>query len=142
MTKFPLQVNLALSLHAPNDKLRDQLIPVNKKYSIKRLWPALEGYLAETNRKVMIEYVMIAGVNDGDKLAEELAELISELPKKLIMVNLIPYNPTGSYKASPSSRLEAFKNILGRNGIEAVVRDSLGQNIFGACGQLAGKITK
>jgi len=141
LAKFPLQVNLALSLHAPNDKLRDQLVPINKKYPIKKIWPALENYLRETNRKVMIEYVMIDGVNDSGKLAEELAQLISQLPKKLIMVNLIPYNPTGSYKASPASRLEAFKNILGRQGIEAVIRESLGQNIFGACGQLAGKKT-
>ena len=139
IAKFPLQVNLAISLHAPNDKLRDQLIPINKKYPIKRLWQALEGYLEETNRKVMIEYVMIAGINDSDKLAEELAQLIGQLPKKLVMVNLIPYNPTGDYKASPASKLEAFKNILGRSGIEAVVRESLGQNIAGACGQLAGK---
>lgn len=139
ITKFPLQVNLALSLHAPNDKLRDQLVPINKKYSIKRLWPALLSYLEETNRKLMIEYVMIANINDSDALAEDLARLVSELPKKLVMVNLIPYNPTGNYKASPSSKLEAFKNILGRNGIEAVVRESLGQNILGACGQLAGK---
>lgn len=139
MAKFPLQVNLALSLHAPNDQLRDQLVPINKKYPIKKLWPALENYLEETNRKVMLEYVMIAGINDSDKLAQELAKIIGELPKKLVLVNLIPYNPTGSYRASPASKLEAFKNILGRNGIEAVVRESLGQNILGACGQLAGK---
>ena len=139
MTKFPLQVNLALSLHAPNDQLRDQLVPINKKYPIKKLWPALLNYLEETNRKVMLEYVMIAGINDSDKLAQELAKIIGELPQKLVMVNLIPYNPTGSYRASPASKLEAFKNILGRQGIEAVVRESLGQNIFGACGQLAGK---
>lgn len=142
LAKFPLQVNLALSLHAPNDKLRDLLIPINKKYSIKRLWQALAIYLEETNRKVMIEYVMISGLNDSDKLAEELAKKIGELPKKLIMVNLIPYNPTGDYKASPPSKLEAFKSILGRSGIEAVVRESLGQGIAGACGQLAGKHQK
>ena len=139
LAKFPLQVNLALSLHAPNDRLRDELVPLNKKYDIEKIWSALKYYLETTNRKIMIEYVMISGINDSEQTARELATLIDQLPKKLVMVNLIPYNPTGKFKASPLKQLELFKRILGKQGIEATIRESPGRDILGACGQLARK---
>lgn len=144
LAKLPLQVNLAVSIHAPNDRLRSQLIPINKKYSLEKIFSALNDYLNLTNRKLMLEYVMIAGINDSDKLAEELALLVSKLPKKLVMVNLIPYSQPphqGKSEYSPSDKqvINNFKRILGKNGIEATIRESLGQNIYGGCGQLAGK---
>jgi 23S rRNA (adenine2503-C2)-methyltransferase len=149
LIKFPLQVNLALSLHAPSDQLREELMPIAKKYSIKNLWGAVKDYLVEKNRKIMIEYLMIDGVNDAAALAEKLAELLDELPKHLVMVNLIPYNPpltktsqTRQFEPSTYSKITSFKNILGRRGFEATVRESLGGRIAGACGQLAGRSTK
>ena len=142
LIKFPLQVNLALSLHSASDRLREDLMPISKKYSIRSVFDALKDYLNEKNRKVMIEYLMIDGVNDSSKQADELADLLEEIPKHLIMVNLIPYNSAGKsdrFKPSPDGKIKAFKIALGRRGFEATVRESLGGSIAGACGQLAGK---
>ena len=146
LIKFPLQVNLALSLHAPNDRLRQELMPIAKKYTLKSVFDALRDYLNEKNRKVMIEYLMIEGVNDSAHQADELADLLEEIPKHLVMINLISYNPTGQtslpgskYKPSPASKIKGFKNSLGRRGFEATIRESLGGSIAGACGQLAGQ---
>jgi len=138
LTEFPLQINLAISLHAPNEYLRKELMPIASQYSIKEIWQELKKYLTEKKRKLMIEYVMINGVNDNELYAEELAGLILKLPKGLAMVNLINYNPTGKFKPSPKSQIEHFKNILEEEGIDVIVRESLGGEIGGACGQLAG----
>ncbi|MEK7167537.1 MAG: 23S rRNA (adenine(2503)-C(2))-methyltransferase RlmN [Patescibacteria group bacterium] len=137
LADFSLQINLAVSLQAPNDGLRSKLVPLNKKYPIKDIFKALEEYIAKTNRKAMIEYVMIVGVNDRIELAEQLAVLIKSLPKPLCMVNLICCNPTGKFKPSSKKQMEDFQKVLLENKVEAVIRESLGQDIYGACGQLA-----
>ena len=86
---FPLQINLAISLHAPNDKLRNQIMPINRAYPLKELLPALEEYLKRTNRRITFEYIMLAGINDTDECAKELAKLVGHLN---CYINLIPYN--------------------------------------------------
>lgn len=128
------QVNLAISLHAPNDNLRSQLMPINKQFSIKDVLSAVDKYIAKTNRKVMFEYVMIKGINDSDKCAEELARLMN---KPLYMVNLVVYNPTGVFKPSLASRIKTFKEILAKAGVEVTQRHSFGGEISAACGQLS-----
>lgn len=139
LIKFPLQVNLALSLHAPNDKLRQELMPIAKKYPLKSILEALNDYLAAKNRKVMVEYLMIDSINDQAVQAEELADLLEQVPKHLVVINLIPYNPTGKFQPSPANKINAFKRALGRRGFEATIRESLAGSIGGACGQLAGR---
>lgn len=132
-----LQVNLAISLHAPNDKLRSSLMPINKKYSLKKVLEAVDGYIAKTKRKVMFEYVLIKDINDSDSCAKELAMLMK---KKLYFVNLILYNATGVFKPSDTKRVTAFKQILKKSGINFGQRYRFGQDIKAACGQLvAGK---
>lgn len=142
LIKFPLQVNLALSLHAPKDSLRQELMPIGKKYNLKSIFDALSDYMNEKNRKVMIEYLMLDEINDSIAQADDLADILEALPKHLIMINLIAYNPTGENpKLRPSSdfRINGFKKQLGKRGFEATIRESLGGSIAGACGQLAGK---
>lgn len=139
LSKFPLQVNLALSLHAPTDELRRELMPIANSYGLDEIWNELKKYLAIKGRKVMLEYMMIDGINDSVELADELTGLVRALPKGLAMVNLIPYNPTGDFQPSDKKQVELFRQRLQRNGIEAVVRESVGGQIAGACGQLAGK---
>lgn len=131
-----LAVNLAISLHAPNDELRQKLMPVGKKYSIKDVLDAVDYYVEKTNRRVMFEYIMIDGINDTDKLAHDLAKL---LRGRLCFVNLIPYNETDMFTGSPDSRIYKFKNILMENGIQAIQRYRFGADIDAACGQLARK---
>ncbi len=131
-----LQINLAISLHAPDDGLRMSLIPVAKKYPLREIFKAVDNYITKTSRRVMFEYLMIKGINDRDQDAEELLELMK---KPLYMVNLIPYNPTGKFKASSRERIEAFKDILERGGVPATIRLSFGSDISAACGQLRGK---
>ncbi len=130
------QVNLAISLHAPTDNLRSQLMPINNQFPIKDVLSAVEKYIAKTNRKVMFEYVMIKGVNDSNRQAEELARLMN---KPLYMVNLVVYNPTGTFKPSLASRIKGFKEILANAGVEVTQRHSFGGEISAACGQLAGR---
>lgn len=147
---FPLQINLAISLHAPTDELRRELMPISSSYKLEELFHQLKLYLKEKGRKLMFEYVMIDGVNDGDQQAKELVKLLEKLPKKLVMVNLIPYNPITTrsgvasrrFRASPMAQIKRFKAILNRSGIETTIRKSLGGEIAGACGQLAGKARK
>lgn len=132
------QVNLAISLHAPNDELRSKLMPVNRKYHLKDLLVAVEEYVKLTNRKVFFEYLLIDGVNDSTNNAEELAELMSK--NHLYHVNLIKYNATGGkFRASPYERRENFKKILESRKIPVTFRVSFGEDISAACGQLAGK---
>jgi 23S rRNA (adenine2503-C2)-methyltransferase len=129
-----LALNLAISLHAPNDEARRKLMPVAHGYAIKELLSVVDEYIAKTNRKVMFEYLMIYGENDTDEMARELAEL---LKNKLCVVNLIQYNDTGAFVASSHNRMNRFKEILEKNNIQVTMRHRFGRDIKGACGQLA-----
>jgi len=134
-----LQINLAISLHAPNNALRSRLVPTNKKYPIEKIMASVEKYLAKTNRKVMFEYIMIKGLNDAPAQAKELASLINKIKDGPCMVNLISYNETGIFEASAPETIKTFKDILHKEGVEVTQRYKFGQDIKGACGQLAGK---
>ena len=139
--KDRIEVSLAISLHAPNDALRDQLVPVNKKYPIKMLLDSCNNFMeGKANReKITIEYVMLDGVNDSDELARELAVLLKDVPCK---VNLIPFNPFPDtrYKRSSNNRIHRFRDILESAGLIVMTRKTRGEDIDAACGQLAGKV--
>lgn len=139
--EFP-QVNLAISLHFANDKKRSEFMPVNKKYNIFDLQKSIQNYLKITKRKVFIEYLMLDGVNDSQKDAEDLVELIKSMEGNyLLHVNLIQYNATSDiFKSSSKNKIYEFKEYLEKNGINVTIRKSLGQEIKAACGQLAGKV--
>jgi 23S rRNA (adenine2503-C2)-methyltransferase len=130
-----IQVNLAISLHAPDDALRSSFMPVNRKYPIAALMAACERYVKRTHRKVFFEYVMLAGVNDADECARELAALMRG---HLYHVNLIPYNrtPDASYGGSDDERIWWFAKILDEAGVPVTVRRNMGRDIAAACGQL------
>jgi 23S rRNA (adenine2503-C2)-methyltransferase len=133
-------VALAISLHAPNDALRDQLVPINKKYPIKMLLAACERYLPAAPRDfITFEYVMLDGVNDSIEQARELVRLVKSIPCKL---NLIPFNGfMGSgYKRSSPTAISDFRDVLMHAGIVTTVRKTRGDDIDAACGQLAGKV--
>jgi 23S rRNA (adenine2503-C2)-methyltransferase len=132
-----LQVNLAFSLHAPNDELRSSLVPFNKKHNIEKVIKALDSYVQKTKRRVMVEYILLGDVNDSANDAKQLAALLSG--KKLYMLNLIPYNSTGKFKKSPAERIKKFIEILEGAHISVTLRHEFGSGIWGACGQLAGK---
>ncbi len=134
-----LQLNLSLSLHAPNDKLRSEIMPINRKYPLVELLPIIKKYISHTKRRVMIEYIMLAGVNDSEKQAEELSQVLKEELKELFFVNLIRYNETGKFKPSSTEVVNKFKKILERNKIEVVERYRFGRDIKAACGQLASR---
>jgi 23S rRNA (adenine2503-C2)-methyltransferase len=129
-----MPISLALSLHAPNDELRSQIMPVNERYPIAEVLAACERYRVARRRKVFVEYVMLDGVNDHRGHARELAALLDPRGYK---VNLIPYNPTGSYDGSSPERIERFRAILAEHRITATVRLTRGRDIDAACGQLA-----
>ena len=137
LAKEKLEVNLAISLHAPSDKLRSQLMPVNKKYSISKVLKAVQHYVQKTRRRVMFEYIMIKGINDSDRQALKLAQLMK---KPLFFVNLISYNPTGNFKPSLPQRIKKFKEILEKEGVAVTERYRFGDDIEAACGQLATKL--
>jgi 23S rRNA (adenine2503-C2)-methyltransferase len=133
-------VSLAVSLHAPNDVLRDELVPLNKKYPIAELLAACKRYVAdEPRRRVTFEYVMLAGVNDSVGHARELVKLLRDVPCK---VNLIPFNPFPEtrYTRSDKPTIDAFREILMDAGLMTVTRKTRGDDIDAACGQLAGRI--
>lgn len=133
----PLQVNLAISLHAPNDALRSKIVPANIKYPIDKIISAVYRYVKNTGRRVMFEYIMIDGLNDSDKNARELAKLIKDrLSLKLAFVNLIRYNPTGSFVPSKPERIKRFREIIEAENIEVTERYRFGREIKAACGQL------
>jgi len=134
-----LQVNLAISLHAPNDKLRSELMPINKAHPIKKLLMAVDKYIKKTGRRVMFEYLMIKGVNDSVDQAKELAQIMA---KPLYLVNLIAYNPTEVFQASDAKTINNFKNILSQAKVAVTQRYTFGQDIDAACGQLANKTQK
>lgn len=138
LAKEPLQVNLAISLHAPNDELRSKLMPINKAYSIEKVLKAVDDYIEKTRRRVMFEYLMIDGVNDSLAKALELAKL---LKKPLYFVNLISFNPISHSEFKPSSgwKIKQFKETLEKAGINVTQRHRFGKEIKAACGQLAGE---
>lgn len=131
-----MQINLAISLHAANDDLRRNLMPIADKYSIREIINAVDRYITKTGRRVMFEYLMIKGINDSEKDALELSSLMQ---KHLYMVNLIPYNPTGKFQPSPKDRVDNFKKILEKNRVAVTVRHSSGAENMAACGQLRGR---
>jgi 23S rRNA (adenine2503-C2)-methyltransferase len=131
-----MPIGLALSLHAPNDALRSQLMPVNDRYPLSEVLAACDRYRAKRRRKVFVEYVMLDGVNDHPEHARELAAL---LDPRIYKINLIPYNPTGAYDGSSPERIETFRAILAEHRVPATVRLTRGRDIDAACGQLAAK---
>ena len=131
-----LGVNLAISLHAVRDDLRDQLVPLNRKYPIGELLQACREYPAASNaRRITFEYVMLNGINDSDADARELTRLLHGIPAK---VNLIPWNPWpgAGYQSSPVDRIQAFGRIVNAAGYSAAIRATRGEDIMAACGQL------
>jgi 23S rRNA (adenine2503-C2)-methyltransferase len=129
-------IRLALSLHAADDALRSELMPVNERYPLADVVAECRRYWELRGRRVFVEYVMLAGVNDSVEQATELARL---LDPKSFKVNLIPYNPTGAFEGSSRDAIAAFKSTLHRAGIPATVRLTRGRDIDAACGQLAAK---
>ncbi|MDO8264949.1 MAG: 23S rRNA (adenine(2503)-C(2))-methyltransferase RlmN [Candidatus Parcubacteria bacterium] len=134
--KENLEVNLAISLHAPDDALRSRIMPINKKYPLKEVLDAVDDYIKETKRRVMFEYIMIKDLNDSDEIAQKLVELAK---RPLCFVNLISYNSTGIFKPSSSERIKIFKMILENEGVTVTQRYRFGDDIDAACGQLAAK---
>ncbi len=135
---FPLQINLAISLHAPTDELRNQIMPINKAYPLKELIAALEVYLKRTNRRITFEYIMLAGVNDTEECAKALVQLVGHLN---CYVNLIPYNETNNleFKRSSTVQIMKFYDILKKNKLGVTIRREFGSKISAACGQLRSK---
>jgi len=131
----PLQLNLAVSLHAPNDALRSRLMPINDRYPIAELMGACDRYIAKTGRRVSFEYALMRGINDSDEIGAELAVL---LRGKLCHVNIIPLNPVDvlPYERPEAAGIERFAGILRDAGIPVTVRYSRGVEIAAACGQL------
>ncbi len=130
-----LQVNLAISLHAPNNEIRNKIMKVNKAYSIEVLMEAIRDYIAKTNRRITIEYVMLNSVNDSVDNANELSDLLRGMN---VYVNLIPYNETShiEFKKSPKEQIMKFYDTLKKRGINVTVRKEFGSAIDAACGQL------
>ena len=134
-TKEKRQVNLAISLHAPNDELRSKLMKINKVYKLEEVIEAVKEYLKVNNRKVTFEYIMLKGVNDSVKCAKELSSLLKGLN---CYVNLIPYNETShiEFKKTDNSDIMQFYDILKKNKINVTVRREFGSEVDAACGQL------
>lgn len=136
-----IQINLAISLHAPNNEIRSSIMNVNKVYNINDLIVTIRHYIAKTNRRITIEYVMLNNINDSDACAKELANLLKGLN---VYVNLIPYNETNhlQFKKSSKERITSFYDVLKKNGINVTIRKEFGSNIDAACGQLRSKEVK
>lgn len=131
-----LGVNLAISLHAPNNGLRSSIMPINNKYPLEELLDACRSYPGTSeNRKITFEYVMLAGVNDSDDCAHELVNILYGIPAK---VNIIPFNkwPNSDFECSSRNRIMAFARILEERGLDAPIRRTRGEDILAACGQL------
>ena len=128
-------VNLAISLHAPNNEIRNKIMKINHAYKIEDVMRALDYYISKTNRRVTIEYIMLAGINDSDECAKELASLVKG---KLMYVNLIPYNETTHFelKRSNDFKIKSFYDILKMNNVNVTIRKEFGGNVSAACGQL------
>ena len=137
LAESDMPIRLAFSLHAPEDALRSRIMPVNDRYPLSDVLAACERYHARRRRRIFIEYVMLAGVNDGYAQAVQLAQL---LDPAIYKVNLIPFNPTGSvYEGSSRGAIAAFKAALEEHGLRATVRLTRGRDIDAACGQLAAR---
>ena len=134
-TNYDKQVNLAISLHAPNNKIRDSIMNINKVYKIEDIIDAVKDYIAKTNRRVTFEYIMLKGVNDGEECANELSRLLKNLN---CYVNLIPYNETShiEYKKSDKDTILKFYDTLKKNNINVTIRREFGSKVNAACGQL------
>ncbi len=134
-TNEKLQVNLAISLHAPNNELRSKLMPINKVYPLKDLMEVLKEYIKVTNRRLTFEYIMLDNINDSEECAKELCELLRGIN---CYVNLIPYNETNNigFKRSKSVKIDKFYDILKKNSIAVTVRREFGGLVSAACGQL------
>ena len=134
-------VALAVSLHAPNDALRDELVPINKKYPIAELLDACREYVAQQPHQMHVtwEYVMLDGINDSDEHAYQLGRLLHGIPSK---INLIPFNPFPQtrFKRSPQARINRFRDLMMAQGYTAITRRPRGEDIDAACGQLAGRV--
>lgn len=135
LTEKNLQITLAISLHAPNDELRNKIMPINKVYNIKKLLDTCKKYIKKTNRRVTFEYSLIRGVNDNLDNAVELSQILKGM---LCHVNIIPLNEVDEMELKGSTRKKAFEfqKILKQNGIDATVRREMGSDIDAACGQL------
>ena len=140
-SEFPLQVNLAISLHAPNNEIRNQIMPINKTYPIEKLITAISDYIDKTNRRVTIEYILLQDINDTVDCANELADLLHGLN---VYVNLIPYNEVKEkpYKRSTKEAMVKFFDILKKRKINVQLRREQGGDIDAACGQLRSKHIK
>ena len=138
LSEEDLQINLAISLHAPNTQLRSKIMPVNNAYDLNDLIPTVRKYIEKTNRRVTIEYVMLDGVNDNEANAKELAALLKGMN---VYVNLIPYNETNhlEYKRASKDTIMKFYDTLKKLGINVTIRKEFGSNIDAACGQLRSK---
>ena len=135
---FPLQVNLAVSLHAPNNEIRDKIMPINKVYPLEKLFPALLKYYKKTNRRITFEYIMLENINDSVENAEELSRLVKGMN---CYINLIPYNETNNldFKRTNNVKIARFYDILKKNNITVTIRREFGTSISAACGQLRSK---
>ena len=141
LTDRPLPVNLAVSLHAANDGLRDELVPINRKYPIRELIKACNRYLEKAPRDfITMEYVMLDGVNDSDAQAKALLGIAAQVRCKF---NLIPFNPfpDSGFQRSGAERIRRFAQVLQRGGLTVTTRKTRGDGIDAACGQLAGDVT-
>ena len=129
------QVNLAISLHAPNDEIRNKIMPISKRYKLEELMEAIKKYISFTNRRVTFEYIMLDNINDSTECAMELSELLKGIN---CYVNLIPYNETEniSFKRSKNSQIMKFYDILKKNSINVTIRKEFGSKVDAACGQL------
>jgi 23S rRNA (adenine2503-C2)-methyltransferase len=136
LAQSDMPIRLALSLHAPEDALRSEIMPVNDRYPLAEVLDACARFHARKRRRVFIEYVMLAGVNDRYEQALALARL---LDARIYKVNLIPYNPTGMYRGSSRQAIDAFRAVLEEHGLRATVRLTRGRDIDAACGQLAAR---
>ncbi|MDD2377256.1 MAG: 23S rRNA (adenine(2503)-C(2))-methyltransferase RlmN [Bacilli bacterium] len=134
-TYFDKQVNLAISLHAPNNEIRDQIMPINKVYNLDKLIPAIKEYINVTNRRVTFEYIMLKGINDSEKNAIELSKLLRGIN---CYVNLIPYNETSHIDLIKSDKntIIKFYDTLKKNKINVTIRKEFGSKVSAACGQL------
>ncbi|MBF0446862.1 MAG: 23S rRNA (adenine(2503)-C(2))-methyltransferase RlmN [Magnetococcales bacterium] len=134
---YDLGVNLAISLHSVRNEVRDVLVPINKKYNLAALRKGAREYPLKGNRTITWEYVMLDGVNDSERDAEELVRYLKGIPSK---VNLIPFNPWPGtpYRATPREKINLFQNVLCNSGLVTVVRERRGEDILAACGQLKG----
>lgn len=142
LSQEPLQVNLAISLHAPTDELRSQTMPINKKYPLEELLAACKDYIAATGRQVTFEYVLLSGVNDTAEYAHRLGELLAPL-KQFAHVNCIPVNATSAdYRPPGGEAIRAFRTILYEHGVSNSVRAERGDDIAAACGQLRTRFEK